>query len=81
MSLSDLSTIILGDFNEDLYDDTHSRILDMMTSTGYTQLVQSPTTDRGTLIDHMHYNRPSDDVVVHDTYYSDHDTVYCSIVV
>ena len=83
MSLSTLPTIILGDFNEDLYDNTHSRILDIMSNNGYTQLVQSPTTDRGTLIDHVYYNRPSDDAVVqvHDTYYSDHDTVYCSIVV
>ena len=83
MPLSTLPTIILGDFNEDLYDSTHSRILDIMSNNGYTQLVQSPTTDRGTLIDHVYYNRPSDDAVVqvHDTYYSDHDTVYCSIVV
>ena len=83
MSLSNLPTIILGDINENIYDNTHSHILDTMTSSGYTQLVQSPTTDRGTLIDHMYYNRPVNDVVVqvHDTYYSDHDTVYCSIVV
>ena len=83
MSLSTLPTIILGDFNEDLYDNTHSHILDIMSNNGYTQLVQSPTTDRGTLIDHVYYNRPSDDAVVqvHDTYYSDHDTVYCSIVI
>ena len=85
MSLSNLPTIILGDFNEDLYDNTHSCILDIMTNNGYTQLVQSSTTDRGTLIDHVYYNRPvlvNDTVVqVHDTYYSDHDTVYCSIVV
>ena len=83
MSLSTLPTIILGDFNEDLCDNTHSHILDIMSNNGYTQLVQSPTTDRGTLIDHVYYNRPSDDAVVqvHDTYYSDHDTVYCSVVV
>ena len=40
MSLSTLPTIILGDFNEDLYDNTHSRILDIMSSNGYTQLVR-----------------------------------------
>ena len=82
MSLSNLPTIILGDFNKDIYSNTHSCILDIMSNNGYTQLVQSPTTDRGTLIDHVYYNRPSDDAVVqvHDTYYSDHDTVYRSIV-
>ena len=52
-----------------------------MTSHGFTQLVQSPTTDRGTIIDHVYYNRTGNDVIVqvHDTYYSDHDTIYCSI--
>ena len=83
MSLYNLPTIILGDFNEDLYGNTHSHIFDIMTSSSYVQLVGSPTTDRGTLIDHVYFNRPSDDVVVqvHDTYYTDHNAVYCSIVV
>ena len=83
MSLSTLPTIILGDFNEDLYDNTHSCILNTMTSSAYTQLVQSLTSDCGTMIDHVYYNRPVNDTVVqvHDTYYSNHDTVYCSIVV
>ena len=83
MSLSNLPTIILGDFNEDLYNNTHSSILNIMNSSNFKQIVQSPTSDRGTLIDHMYYNRPVNDVVVqvHDTYYSDHDTVYGSIVV
>ena len=86
--MSNLPTIMLGDFNEasKIYNMiTHIVIiiLDNMFNNGYTQLVQSPTTDRGTLIDHVYYNRPSDDAVVqvHDTYYSDHDTVHCSIVV
>ena len=82
MSLSNLPTIILGDFNEDLSDNTNSRVLHVMSNHGYTQLVQSPTTDRGTLIDNVYYNRQADDTVVEvqDTYYSDHDTIYCSIV-
>ena len=81
---NNLLTIVLGDFNEDLLShNRQSHILDAMTSSGYIQLVQSPTTDRGTLIDHVYYNRPVNDVVVQllDTYYSDHDTVYCSYVV
>ena len=46
-----------------------------------SQLVTSPTTAKGTLIDHVYYNRPTRDniVEVRETYYSDHDTVYCSI--
>ena len=46
MSMSSLRTIILGDFNEDLSDTIQSRILNVMSNHGYTQLVQSPTTDR-----------------------------------
>ena len=45
----------------------------------YEQLVQSPPTDRGT---HIYYNRACEDPAildVHDTYYSDHDTMCCSI--
>ena len=73
-----LPTIIRGDFNEDLSNNRHSCILD---TSSYTQLLQSSTTDRGTLISHVYYNRPVNDVIVQllDTYYSDHDTV-CSIV-
>ena len=48
---------------------------------GCTQLVTRLTTAKATLIDHVYYHRPSSDIIVqvHDTYYSDHDTVYCSI--
>ncbi len=79
--MSDVPTVVLGDFNEDLLQKPDSRVLSLMSSNGYAQLVQSPTTDRGTLIDHVYYNRPSGNTVVqvHDTYYSDHDFVYCSI--
>ena len=46
--------------------------MSFMSSHGYTQLVNSPTTDRDTLIDHIFYNDlPSDTIVqVQDTYYS-----------
>ena len=81
VSLSSLPCVILGDFNEDVLHQTDSRIMSFMSSQGYTQLVNLPTTDRGTLIDHMFDNGlPSDTIVqVQDMYYSDHDTVYCSI--
>ena len=77
----DLPTIVLGDFNDDIKDDTHSKVLEFMSSNTYTQLVSHPTTDRGTLIDHIYYNRSCDNAIVevYDTYYSDHDTVYCSL--
>ena len=69
------------DFNEDIVSRPNSNIVSLMSNNGFTQLVRNPTTAKGTLIDHVYYNRPTSDVVVEvrDTYYSDHNTVYCSI--
>ena len=79
--LSQLTTlcvpsIILGDFNEDLLAKSDLRLPNLMSSHGYSQLVQSSTTDNGTLIDHVYYNKPSEccTVQVMDAYYSDHDS-------
>ena len=81
LSISITPCIIVGDFNEDLLHKLDSRLLSFMTSKGYVQLVQSPTTANGTLIDHVYCsNVPGNTIVeVQDTYYSDHDTVYCSL--
>ena len=63
-----------------------------MSSKGFTQLVQVPThTDSGTLLNHVYYNllctlAITDSICedtyidVMDTYYSDHDAVYVSLV-
>ena len=76
-----MPTLVLGDFNEDILGHCNLSIVSLMSNHGYTQLVTSPTTERGTLIDHVYYNRPICNVIVeiHDTYYSDHDTIYCSV--
>ena len=81
VSRSSLPSVVLGDFNEDILHQSSSRVVTFMSSHGYTQVVNSPTTARGTLIDHVYCNSlPSNMIVgVQDTYYSDHDTVYCSI--
>ena len=78
---TDMPTVILGDFNEDIVSHPDSSIVSLMSNHGFAQLVRSPTTAKGTLIDHVYYNRPTSDVILEvcDTYYSDHDTVYCSI--
>ena len=83
ITMSNIPTVVLGDFNEDLLQKPDSRVLSLMSSNRYKQLIETPTTDRGTLIDHVYYNRPSDNTVVqvHDTYYSDHDTVYWSVLI
>ena len=79
--MSNAPTLILGDFNDNLLDQPESPIVSLMSTHGYSQLVNSPTTAKGTLIDHIYYNKPNGNITVevHDTYYSDHDTVYCSI--
>ena len=55
--------------------------LRLMSDSVFTLLVKSPTTDQGSLIDHVYYRNPSRNITVEvqDTYFSDHDTVYCSI--
>ena len=52
-----------------------------LSDSGFTLLVKSPTTPQGTLIDHVYYRNPSANIIVQvqDTYYSDHDTVYCGV--
>ena len=46
-----------------------------MSSRGFSQLVQVPTTDSGSLLDHIYYNSIAENTFVDivDTYYSDHD--------
>ena len=55
-----------------------SRLINFMTLHNFNQIVNEPTTDRGSLIDHIYYNRSISDLVIEvsDTYYSDHDTHY-----
>ena len=77
VSMSSLPSIVLGDFNGDILHQSNSRVVTFMSSHGYTQVVNSPTTARGTLIDHVYCNSlPSNITVgVQDTYYSDHDSL------
>ena len=69
-SASNMPTMILGDFNEDILSQPNSSIVSLMSNNGYSQLVMSPTTDQGTLIDHVYYNGPTSDIIVEicDTY-------------
>jgi len=81
LSVRNTPCVVLGDFNENVLHQENSTLQRFMSDQGFTLLVKSPTTTQGTLIDHVYYRNPSSNVVleVHDTYYSDHDTVYCSI--
>ena len=73
-------TIIVDDFNEDISRSNSSRLLQLITSRGFSQLVQVPTTDSGSLLDHIYFNGIIENSVVDvmDTYYSDHDATYLS---
>ena len=81
VSVSSAPCLILGDFNEDLLHQINSPILTLMSEHGFSQLVTSPTTPQGTLLDHVYCRNPPNHVAIQvkDTYYSDHDTVYCSM--
>ena len=76
-----IPTIILGDFNDNLLSSNPSPLLQLMSSRRFSQLVQVPTTDSGSLLDHIYYNGAADDALIDvvDTYYSDHDATYVSI--
>ena len=82
LALVALPTIVMGDFNIDLSSHNHDRRLsNLMSTNGFAQLVKTPTTDRGTLIDHVYCNSSLQDILIEvdDCYYSDHDIIYCSI--
>ena len=76
-SMCNTLCLVLGDFNDDLLHNQNSPTLRLF--------VQSPTTAQGTLMDHVYYRNPffssssNTTIEVHDTYYSDHDTVYYSM--
>ncbi|XP_078578075.1 uncharacterized protein LOC144862999 isoform X1 [Branchiostoma floridae x Branchiostoma japonicum] len=73
-------TVILGDFNFDLLKYPDHNILTVMNQFGFKQQVQTPTTDQGSLLDHVYINSNcSAQVNVVDTYYSDHDMVCISL--
>ena len=83
LSVYNTPCIVLGDFNEDLLSQQSPIIKRLMSNFSFVQLVQSPTTPQGTLLDHVYYrncNSCSNAIVkIQDTYYTDHDTVYFSI--
>ena len=80
MNISDIPCFILGDFNEDLLVKPNSPLLTLMACYGFSQLVTKPTTNNGSLLDHIYTNKSSDffQLFISDTYYSDHDIICCS---
>ncbi|XP_056093733.1 uncharacterized protein LOC130072579 [Rhinichthys klamathensis goyatoka] len=70
--------VIMGDFNEDIL--TSSSIGTLMEVHGYSQHVQCPTTEKGTLIDHV-YIKDAENVTIEivSTYYSYHEAILVSV--
>ena len=71
--------VILGDFNEDLLDNK-TNICNFFQQNGFKQLIHQPTTNQGSLLDHIYFNGTSTtQTEVCDTYYSDHDSTLLTI--
>ena len=71
--------LVLGDFNEDLMQNK-TKINNYFKQHGYKQLIHEPTTDQGSLFDHIYFNGTSmTRIEVYDTYYSDHDSTMLAI--
>jgi hypothetical protein len=73
-------TLILGDMNEDLIGSSSTPIRDLLEGNGFKQLIHQPTTDLGSLLDHVYFKCSSNNMVVveasvSDCYFSDHDFV------
>ena len=71
--------VIVGDFNEDLLSDGCDKsVYNCLQNCGFKQHVYKATTDYGSLLDHVYTRRFKDvGIDVLDTYYSDHDKVFC----
>ena len=71
--------VVAGDFNEDILFDQEGKVIhESFVKMGFQQHVTCSTTDYGSLLDHVYSLNIEDigiDVV--DTYYSDHDRVFC----
>ena len=69
--------LLVSDFNDDLMGNT-TKISSWFEWNGFNQLIDQPTTDQGSLLDHVYFNGVSPiQTEVCDTYYSDHD---CTII-
>ena len=79
-ALQERKVTILGDFSEDPLDGS-TRISSFFQQYAFIHLVQEPTTNQGSQIDHIYYNNTTKIAVteVCDTYYSDHDLVNIAI--
>ena len=76
-------TCIVGDFNEDVSVTSNTHCCTMLRLQGLKQMVNKPTHDSGTIIDHVYVSQTVNTMQtdVTDCYYSDHDYILCLITV
>ena len=72
---------ILGDFNEDILMGKETYCHTKLESMGFKQMVDKPTCDSGTFIDHVYVTNSMKIVmdVTENCYYSGHDYVLCML--
>ena len=78
-----VATCIVGDFNEDVSFTLNTHCCKMFRLQGFKQMINKPTHDSGTTIDHVYVSQTVNTMQtdVTDCYYSDHDWILCLITV
>ena len=76
-----VSTCIVGDFNKDVSVTSNMHCCTMFRLQGFKQMVNKPTDDSRTIIDHVYMSQTLNTMQtdVTDCYYSDHDCILCLI--
>ena len=76
-------TCIVGDFNEDASITSNIHCCTMFRLQCFKQMINKPTHDSGTIIDHVYVLQTANTMQtdVTDGYYSDHDCILCLITV
>ena len=76
-------TCIVGDFNKDVSITSNTCCCTMLRLQGIRQMVNKPTHDSRTIIDHVYVSQTVNTMQtdVTDCYYSDHDCILCVITV
>ena len=76
-------TCVVGDFNEDVSITSNAHCCTMYRLHGLKQIINKPTHDSGTIIDHVHVSHTLNTIQtdVTDCYYSDPDYILCVITV
>ena len=78
-----IPTCIVGDFNEDVSIKSNTHCCTMFRLQGFKQMVNKPTHNSETIIDHVYVLQTVNTVQtdVTDCYYNDHDCILCLITV